>query len=349
MKFAPKGYSGGVELLRTRPRDLEEARRWAYAGLGLLFAVLELLILYHDRGVAHPGETALGAAALLLTLGLVGLMLSPKVTPRRAERLLAVLVIFPTLLELMALPRTAELGLRAYLNCALLIVVWFGTVPLRLAWWVSGTWTLLFALLVLSQPAPAPDALAYLVCLLFVVGAMASYSRQASLTSQQAHQLHAQAHTDQLTGLPNRRALEDRLRVLWEGARTGGPPFTLMIADIDHFKQVNDRYGHGAGDQTLRGVGEELRSRLGPGAWVGRWGGEEFMILLPGVQAPEAYRQGERLEPAFLPVPQLPPVTLSVGAAFSNEQRHLDELVALADRRMYAAKAAGRHQIRWEE
>ncbi len=142
-----------------------------------------------------------------------------------------------------------------------------------------------------------------------------------------------EAHTDPLTGLPNRRAWDERLRLAFEGP----DPFAVALLDIDHFKQFNDRRGHPEGDRLLREAAERWRSETRPVDFLARVGGEEFALLIQGAQADSAVALLERLR-ALMPDAQ----TCSAGIAFRARHEPAAALVERADRALYEAKAAGR-------
>jgi diguanylate cyclase (GGDEF)-like protein/PAS domain S-box-containing protein len=152
-----------------------------------------------------------------------------------------------------------------------------------------------------------------------------------------------QASTDSLTGLTNRRVLEDTLRGL---VRTGRP-FALAFADLDHFKQLNDTHGHETGDRSLRIFAQVVQHVLREDDLVGRWGGEEFVIVTPGLDRHEAVTVLERIRTALADVHSggLPPFTASFDVTDSSQGETLEELVQLADSALYEAKQAGRDRI----
>ena len=157
-------------------------------------------------------------------------------------------------------------------------------------------------------------------------------------------ELELASRTDALTGLHNRRHLEEQLQHL-TGA---GDPLAVLLCDIDRFKLVNDTRGHAAGDEVLRVVAARLRQAARPGDVPGRWGGEEFLVVLPGTGAEEAEAQGERVRRAVAatPVPLEEPlaVTTSVGVAAGTEDGW-EGLVRRADTGLYAAKEGGRDRV----
>jgi diguanylate cyclase (GGDEF)-like protein len=154
------------------------------------------------------------------------------------------------------------------------------------------------------------------------------------------------AATDSLTGLPNRRALEDNVkRMAAQSARTVSPLAALMC-DLDHFKRINDAYGHGRGDDVLAAVGAAISSTLRASDIAGRFGGEEFLILLPATQSDGACVIAEKVRAAIASV-RVPTVdqaiTISVGVAVIPDHAvDGDSLLRAADRALYAAKNAGR-------
>lgn len=156
---------------------------------------------------------------------------------------------------------------------------------------------------------------------------------------------------DTLTGLPNRRAIEAYARAQFEQAQRLKLPFTVAMIDLDHFKQVNDQHGHAVGDAVLRAFAQALPSQLRAPDRLGRWGGEEFMLVLPGTAQHELPGLFQRLRAAFAEaaVPGLPVPhghSFSMGGAEASADRVVFEaLVEAADQRLYAAKAAGRDRL----
>lgn len=164
-------------------------------------------------------------------------------------------------------------------------------------------------------------------------------------------QLQAAARTDLKTGLLNAAAWQREADTEIVRARRTGETLALLIVDIDHFKRVNDTYGHLIGDQVLVGVADTIRSQLRDYDVVGRFGGEEFVVLLPRADVTEARRVAERLRSRVgrMAVPaddNMITVTISVGVAImSVHGDDLIELLAAADLALYRAKELGRDQI----
>jgi diguanylate cyclase (GGDEF)-like protein len=157
------------------------------------------------------------------------------------------------------------------------------------------------------------------------------------------------AATDALTGLPNARALRDTLKNMSAAAARKGAPFATLLLDLDHFKQINDVYGHGAGDDVLAAVGNALSTRVRANDFPGRYGGEEFMILLPATDRAGAVAVAESLrrEIERITVPGVGrEITGSFGVAVQpDDADDAEQLVRRADRALYAAKAAGRNRV----
>ncbi|NJP38088.1 GGDEF domain-containing protein [Alkalicoccus luteus] len=152
--------------------------------------------------------------------------------------------------------------------------------------------------------------------------------------------------TDELTGLPNRRFLEERLKSLLHAANVNHVPFSVMLIDIDHFKLVNDRYGHLVGDDVLRELGRELQAIIREGDTVGRLGGEEFFVLFSSVNAVQAEAAGNdiRLHMESRKWESCP-ITVSGGIAEWRPSDSADTIMQRADQALYAAKNGGRNQI----
>jgi diguanylate cyclase (GGDEF)-like protein len=154
---------------------------------------------------------------------------------------------------------------------------------------------------------------------------------------------------DPLTGLFNRQALTFRAAELIEQARVTETPIAVLIGDLDHFKRVNDRHGHLVGDDVLREVANTLRTTLRTFDYIYRYGGEEFVILLPGNEQADAVASAERLRVAVAgSQPAGLDMTMSFGVGVSNgHDAALDDLLIAADRALYCAKADGRDCVRF--
>jgi diguanylate cyclase (GGDEF)-like protein len=173
-------------------------------------------------------------------------------------------------------------------------------------------------------------------------------ARMAGLVATQRHA----AITDALTGLRTRRFFEEGLRTEAARAERARTPLAVLLLDVDHFKKVNDTYGHHGGDRVLHEVARRLRELARPGDLVARYGGEEFAVVLPGTTPAQLHAAGERIRRGIAGTPiavnatTLITITVSIGAA--TLPQHCDtpeDLVLTADRALYAAKAGGRNQL----
>jgi two-component system cell cycle response regulator len=166
--------------------------------------------------------------------------------------------------------------------------------------------------------------------------------------------LESMATTDPLTELPNHRALQSLLAQEGERACRYGRPFSLLFFDGDRFKQVNDTYGHAVGDIVLRELGKRARSVLRAGDTVGRFGGEEFLVILPETAEQEARTVAERLRSVVAALPLAAceieggiAVTVSIGvASYPDDGNAVNIIQEQADQAMYWAKRLGRNQVR---
>lgn len=164
-------------------------------------------------------------------------------------------------------------------------------------------------------------------------------------------ELEALARTDPLTGLLNRRGLNEALARETARARRAGEPVSLVVIDLDRFKGLNDTYGHGAGDAALRVVADLLRRGLRAGDVAGRWGGDEFAVVFAGLPAAQAHEVVDRLR-STLSHPSnraaLPRrVSFSAGVAdVRGADADVETLMARADSALYVAKAAGGNKAR---
>ena len=159
------------------------------------------------------------------------------------------------------------------------------------------------------------------------------------------------ASLDYLTGICNRRAIEDLASRSIHAARRHGIPLAMMIVDVDHFKRINDEFGHQGGDAALIETVKRIRDSLRSEDLVGRLGGEEFVAVMPNTDAQSALAAAERMRSAFAELPMRIgegdiTITVSVGVAVldANDQQYT-HLLRRADRAMYAAKAAGRNKV----
>ncbi len=158
------------------------------------------------------------------------------------------------------------------------------------------------------------------------------------------------AYHDHLTGLPNRRFLDTALTEALMGARAHGHPLSVLLFDVDRFKGINDRWGHAVGDRVLQEMASVLRHTSRRQDVIGRYGGEEFLYILPGRRLDEAVLQAERVRAELAKHPFTAPdetvcITVSVGATEAMAEDSPADLLDRADQLLYEAKRTGRNRI----
>ncbi|WP_453960319.1 GGDEF domain-containing protein [Amorphus suaedae] len=159
---------------------------------------------------------------------------------------------------------------------------------------------------------------------------------------------------DTLTGTANRRAFMEEAERARGDARTAGAPLSVLMIDIDHFKSINDRYGHSTGDEVLVAVAARIRASLGEGEVLARIGGEEFAIVLPGISGEAARAAADRVRVSISGSPMSSAtgpveVTVSIGATeYGGGDDSVEDLLRQADRALYEAKARGRNCVVWD-
>jgi diguanylate cyclase (GGDEF)-like protein len=158
------------------------------------------------------------------------------------------------------------------------------------------------------------------------------------------------AHQDVLTQLPNRHNMEGRLAAKYQQYRLGNQPFSILLADLDNFKFINDRYGHDVGDEVLYAIGQMLLEPLRDEDVVARWGGNEFMVLLPTANSEAAVNIAERLRTKATEIQMQAQgdklrISLSVGVASIDKCTGVDDLMSTAENGLYQAKHMGRDMV----
>lgn len=229
----------------------------------------------------------------------------------------------------------------------------------RNAWLaVSGLWGFyvgLYALMWFVEPLQPITSGALLGVFLFnltVVFFMFSYLSlfYVSTVSTTQRSLRRLATVDALTGLFNRRHLSDLAEKEIARHARNGEELSFLLLDIDHFKQFNDRYGHDTGDRILERLSKVLAKTLRDQGFIGRWGGEEFLVVLPGTDREQALLTAERIRCAaeghswvaeYLPLS----VTVSVGVSQYRAEEDLSAVVARADMALYESKRRGRNRV----
>ncbi|WP_370325216.1 GGDEF domain-containing protein [Euzebya sp.] len=203
-------------------------------------------------------------------------------------------------------------------------------------------------------PADAVDFLPPIIALVAAVGllhVLAQTKEQAAEARSHAETMTALAHTDVLTQLPNRRHLHAELESQLAEAQDEDAPLAVILLDIDHFKRINDSHGHEAGDAVLREVAQVLGTTVRHTDLLGRWGGEEFLVVAPTTAMGDAVALAERCRMALASTmfPAVGRVTASMGVATHEPGDSAWGLLRRADAALYLAKGGGRDQVRGHE
>jgi len=222
---------------------------------------------------------------------------------------------------------------------------WFAMAMATLEFaWMSYPW-LLGMTPSFEHPDPVDTAFSYLAMIL-ALAAVGALSWLALCVHRV--ELEHVAQTDSLTGLLNRGAFEAVLRRDLQRCHLSGATLSVMLIDIDYFKQVNDSFGHAVGDRVLRRVSAALASRTRPSDVLSRYGGEEFVVLLRNAGAEDAHAAAERIRSHIEALDDLPEginLTASIGVAVSLSGESPDELLLRADEALYRSKKEGRNLV----
>ena len=186
-----------------------------------------------------------------------------------------------------------------------------------------------------------------------IVGAVETFNKGISpeKTERRIRKLQQTVLLDPLTAIGNRRHLENRLKTSMLDYHELHLPFGLLFCDIDHFKNINDTYGHNMGDRVLRMIAQTLRVNIRDTDSMGRWGGEEFLVILHDVDVDSLLMIGEKLlnlvrnSHLTLPDKRTLSTTISIGGTLVRENDSIVSVVDCADRLMYQSKTNGRNRI----
>jgi diguanylate cyclase (GGDEF)-like protein len=290
-------------------------------GLAAVLAVALALWRYRRLHLAAWGAVAIVAAALLIYVALIGHRYSGLVW----------ICVFPGF-ALFALGAR-----RGIWSTGAFLVLLSGVLAWRAPQWTPVEFGLAAGLnLAVALACLAAQVLFYEI------------SRQEVQAMLQRHrdELQRLSTTDALTGLPNRLRLNQVLAGELARVDRGGPGFSVVLMDLDHFKRVNDVHGHVIGDEVLKVMGEILRREHRAGDCAGRWGGEEFLVVCPNSSDEEALALAERIRAAVEahPFPSVGQLTVSLGVASHCLGESAELLLDRADSALYAAKGAGRNR-----
>ena len=348
---------GHAALLARRRADMIISRVRMVAGL---FAVLTPLWIVIDLLVFNWPVTILlviGRIATTIAFGMLAVSFRKSIRMREAYKALAIMFGIPTVFFIYSHPMLSHFDMAGpaaafaagYAFLPFVMVAGLSVFPL------TAIEAALFAMPVLG--AAALVALLQLdmlnwsshlgaFWLLFLIATVAALAGMSQLSFMMS--LVRQATHDGLTGAFSRTSGEEMLDIQFHIASRSGASLSVVFLDLDNFKKINDAHGHDAGDRVLSKVAENLRTNLRSGDILLRWGGEEFVIILPNASGTTAASAVARLQEIGLGTrPEGGPVTASFGIAERITDGVLDwrELVEIADQRMYDAKMAGKNRV----
>ncbi|WP_201315223.1 GGDEF domain-containing protein [Dyella sp. EPa41] len=227
-------------------------------------------------------------------------------------------------------------------------VIWIGRWDFLVAMFLCALGPLPMLLIGATSGLPVFQYAVYMTIAISVASVLRAFMTRTLLEQYRLEkQLRAQAHTDGLTGLLQRNRFLELARFALDDIYTRRMPAAVLYLDADHFKQLNDTFGHAAGDEVLVKLAEHLRSQMRESDLIGRIGGEEFVVLLPGVDLHHAHARAEQLREAMRVVKRPDrPLTISIGIAPCNRPgESIDSLMSRADMAMRQAKHNGRNQV----
>jgi len=317
-----------------------------------IIAVLFAFYSYQQGDMSTATFYLAMAGLLLVGLGIHSIF----GRPRLARALLAALLISSFFYLLTATPDSS-----AMMWCLTIIPVLVGTFGYRYSILILSSvlavavWLLYGTPQIISMPDSADVSVvrflsAYIVLSLFAVAMDISHSRSLNKYKDLSLRVDQIAHQDQLTQLPNRHDMERRLEKKYQQYRLINQPFSVLLADLDNFKFINDRYGHDVGDDVLHAIGILLGEPLRGEDVVARWGGNEFMVLLPTANADAAVNIAERLRSQAGKLTMEAQgdklrISLSVGVASIDKCTGIDDLISTAENGLYQAKHMGRDMV----
>jgi len=211
---------------------------------------------------------------------------------------------------------------------------------------------ILFGVDVTTYTHPFKIRILFSLILVTFLASMYEYLRENSFDTlhELSQRLEDASHKDPLTNVYNRRGIHKEIENLCQQYKKDNDNFSLMICDIDYFKNINDTHGHLAGDEVLKKVVNEISNVIRKNDILGRWGGEEFLVLLPNATLEGAYEVAEKIRDAientsFKYNDTIITLTISIGIAENNEKVPIADVIKKADEHMYMAKNEGRNTV----
>lgn len=316
-------------------------------------AHIGFILLFHHVGVP---VLALANVASVLCYVLAAVLI-------RRGQVNAATLLMGTEVLVHGVTATAMIGWDAGFHHYIVLTLPFAVVSANYRMWVRVAMTLGISLgymgldLVYRQaeplvavPAPLLSSLHYinLATVLAVMAVLASTYYQ--LVRRSEHRLRELACTDPLTQLRNRRFMMEVAQHEAAVFERGGRPLSILLGDVDHFKRINDLHGHAVGDEVLCAIAGVLRDGVREVDHVARWGGEEFLVLLPGTELGEAHQVADRLRAAVQALGEVNGrrelgLSITLGLAELKPGENIEQALVRADRALYEGKQAGRNRV----
>ncbi|NEQ34364.1 MAG: diguanylate cyclase [Leptolyngbya sp. SIO4C5] len=327
-----------MNSIGNNPKHPPDFLRQSFLGLALV--CLTIMPPFALNNLMH-GRYLLGTGAFMI-VAIFAFNTWQIIYRDRYYAILTLLGLVPAILFFLALSLRTQ-GMIGVFWCYPAAVSFYFMLPERRAWLANVV--LLLIVLPMAWRVMAYSLAVRMVATLIMVSVFSAIF--VRVITMQQKKLHLQAITDVLTGLFNRTLLHETLDQAVEQSRRQKIAMTLIALDIDHFKAINDTFGHDVGDQVLRRLGNLLKQRIRRTDRAFRLGGEEFLVLLFGANPEEAQQVAEELRHLIAQLPLLPDrsVTVSIGIATLQLGESWSQWMKRSDKNLYCAKANGRNRV----
>ena len=344
------------QSLSTQESRLAVIKRRAYAvacAVGLLGIAVGFL------GISDAFRFALYGFLFVFTGITLSMVLNPKISIQRIERFgfsySIVFVVLRAAYSILSAHNSTTLGAaltEAYSSMAFVALLGYILLETRFALRVSiAVVGIIFVLgsikiVPLSALQSFKDLIVVMVKAFTNAVAQVTFAYVLALSKDLLAAEQIRSSTDPLTGAANRWQMYNALETIWQNSKTKKQIFSIILLDIDHFKRINDTHGHNVGDNVLQEVTRVLKKYIGNFGTVGRWGGEEFLVLLPHATLEQARVHAENLRNLLAKHDfKISKVTASFGAASLLPNESIPELTRRADEALYNAKHSGRNRV----
>lgn len=360
-----KNIKGQESVLHTQEVNLEKIRRRFFAVATFLGGLITFILIADDQISA---SLFFNIACSTTWLVLSFLFQFGRTEMRRLELIafanLVCQFVLTQLVDLVLLEPNAATYFSDAVNTifilSILVIVAFSLFSIKQATMLSGTFSILTALIFIAAAVNLPDNTGmqqlslliepsfYFIISFYLVRALSSFRLEANSAKSAAKVYEHLAYFDELTGIANRRKLVNILEKEISRSQRYETPLSIIIFDIDHFKTVNDSYGHNVGDKVLKAIANSVANTIRTNDCLGRWGGEEFMCVLPNTTANVAFEMAERLRLGISDslLDGGPDITASFGIAQLINLDNFDSFVLRADQALYNAKDQGRNRCK---